>query len=331
MKILLTLDYELFLGSYTGSVQNCLIVPIEKMLDATKFYNVKFTVFVDSLFIYQLEKFSIKYSFLKSDLAKVKNHLRFLLEQGHDIQLHVHPHWYYSSFNGEHWILDHLHYKLSDLSEDEVDAVFKIARNILEDIIGKQPIAFRAGGFSAQPSSRLVRLFKENGIRIDSSVCPGTYYNSSQQQYDYSRCPNRDRWFFEEDICQEQVNGSFLEIPITMAPFSPLFYWKLSMIRCLKLPEHKLWGDGQAIRATAGNICQRLLRQTLGMATIDGFKINYLKNIYNRCRRTGKEYFCIIGHPKLANPYSIRMLNDFCAYVNKQGDEFITIGNCLSD
>ena len=329
MKILLTLDYELFLGNKTGSVQNCLITPVDKMLSETGKYGVRFTLFVDAIYIYQLKKFSTKYSSLKDNFEQIKKHLASLQQKGHDIQLHIHPHWYYSEFDGMQWIPDRQHYKLSDLTENDADTIFKIGKQELEEITGESPIAFRAGGFSAQPTNRLTALFKAYNIKIDSSVCPGCEYDSSQQKYDYRACPNKDLWRFGTDICAEDTNAPFLEMPITMSSYSPQFYWKLALTRLLKQSKHKTFGDGQSIRATSESIRQRIFKHTLGMATIDGLKIDYLKKIYEKKRESENQYFCIIGHPKLATPHSIKKLGEFYDYANKMGDEFIIISDCI--
>ena len=38
MNIYLTLDYELFMGAQSGSVQNCLIKPMNRLIERTKDY-----------------------------------------------------------------------------------------------------------------------------------------------------------------------------------------------------------------------------------------------------------------------------------------------------
>ena len=85
------------------------------------------------------------------------------------------------------------------------------------------------------------------------------------------------------------------------------------------------WGDGQSVKATNESIRERLTRRTVSMATIDGFKIDTLETAYQSARRKGNELFCVIGHPKLANPYSVRKLSRFCERRKRAGDTFITI------
>lgn len=327
MKILLTLDYELFLGEKTGSVQKCLIEPMELLQTNTNPWNVKFTLFVDAVYLYRLKTYATTYPELREDFVAIAEHLKMLQTQGHDIQLHIHPHWWFSHYNGKRWILDDEHYKISDLTEEDAQEIFEVSKECLETIVGKKVIAFRAGGFSAQPTERLVKLLDKNGISMDSSVYPGNFYDSSHQKYDYRNCPDKTWYRFEKDICKEDPNGKWLEIPLTVHCLYPLFYWRLAVTKLLKLPQHRPLGDGVSVKTTRGSIWERLTRRTLGFATIDGYKIAYL---YKACRKAllkEKAVCCVIGHPKLATPYSVKRLKRFCAKVAGKA-EFVTISQC---
>lgn len=330
MDILLTLDYELFLGNKTGSVENCLIRPLNAYLKHIGKYGIKFTIFVDATYLIKLKEYAQIYSNANDDYKKIISHIKQLDKDGHDIQLHIHPHWYYSKYDGVQWDLDHSHYKLSDLIPEEAEIIFSSSKDLLDGIIGKSTIAFRAGGFSAQPTHLLAHLFRQNGIRIDSSVCPGNVYNSMQQQYDYSACPTLDFYSFQDDICVENNKGEFVELPITMHEISPVFYWKYVFTRLLKMRKHRTFGDGDGVKATSESIKERLLKYTSAMATIDGYKISYLKDIY-LSRRHKSGYLCILGHPKLATDFSVGKLKEFCSFVKKDGAEFKTFSQIISE
>ena len=47
-NILLTFDYELFLGSRSGTVDNCLIIPTSKILEVLKRHGAKAVFFIDT-------------------------------------------------------------------------------------------------------------------------------------------------------------------------------------------------------------------------------------------------------------------------------------------
>ena len=333
MKLLLTLDYELFLGSKTGTVDRCLIKPLNSYLEAVCCYGVYFTIFVDAAYLYMLEKHKDEYDNLKLDYEKIVQHLRWLHQLGHDIQLHIHPQWYFSTFDGKEWHLDTKHYKLSDVPQDEMERLMVESKKLLDEIIGKKTIAFRAGGFSAQPTTLLTRLFKKNGLWIDSSVCPGEFYDSKYQQYNYRNVVNTGMYHFEEDICQEQKHGILVEVPLSMYRVSPLFHWRLLLVRLMtkiiKNAKHNTYGDGQSVKTTKASIFHRLFHYCSTMATIDGFKIAFLKDAIQEKVKQGEKTMCILGHPKLATPYSVEKLSEICAYVKNKGYHFSTITELL--
>ncbi len=332
MKILLTLDYELFLGEKTGTTDNCLFNPMKKLLEEVLRSNAKFSIFVDAAYLFMLNELSAKYSMLARDLQKITAHLNFLKDQGHDLQLHIHPQWYFSKFDGQEWLLDKEHYKMCDVDQKQMEALFVQSKRFLDGLIGKSTIAFRAGGFSAQPTETLSNLFKVSGIKIDSSVCPGTFYDSNCQKYDYTNAPKKSIYRFSEDICKESINGEFVEVPISMIKVSPVFHWKLAFTKLsVKFGGGKLYrrmGDGLTVKTTGSSIMTRMTRTVHTMATIDEYKASLLKNAYKKAKHNGNEYFCILGHPKLATLYSVKKLGEFCEFVKENGDEFITISQC---
>ena len=328
MKILFTLDYELFLGACTGTVAKCLIEPMQHLIEATKDYGVKFTIFVDAVYLLKLKEYSSQYPSLSKDLGDIQSNLLSLKEDGHDIQLHIHPHWYFSKYNGSCWELDDNHYKLSDLSEDQALGVFKKAKLYLDELVGIKTIAYRAGGFSAQPTSLLTKCFGENELLIDSSVYPGNYYNSTHQAYDYRNCPKKSIYRFDEDICAESEFGRFVELPLSTIMLSPIFYWKLVVTKLMKAARHKNFGDGVSVKTTSDSIKERLLKKTSGFVTIDGYKCSYLKRAYN-LKKDKEEILCVIGHPKLATPYSVKTLAKFCASISGDYPQYITISELM--
>lgn len=331
MKILLTLDYELFLGSKTGSVEKSLIEPMDAYVAVLDKYDAKFTIFVDATYLCVLKKYAKKYDSARIDYEKIESHIRNLHEKGHDIQLHVHPHWFFSKYDGNEWVLDSNHYKLCDLEVEDALKIFIESKELLDGIIGKKTIAFRVGGFSTQPTELLTKLFQSGGIKIDSSVCPGNYYDSPQQKYDYLNAPNEDIYRFGDDICSISQEGKFIEVPITTHKVSPLFYWRVVLNKFIKSDKHRLYGDGCAVKTTSESIIERLTKFTSGMATIDGFKIKCLNNAYEECKRKGKEVLCIIGHPKLATKYSVDKLDRFCRGMKEEHNEFVTISYFYED
>lgn len=329
MKILFTLDYELFLGQKTGSVKHCLIEPTESYLQAVARYGVHFTIFVDASYLYALKKYADEFDCIKHDFEAVKQHLLSLQERGHDLQLHIHPQWYFSTFDGNEWVLDTEHYKLADVAPEKLCHYVKASKAILDNLIGKKTIAFRGGGFSVQPTLLLTHLMLKNGLTVDASVCPGTRYRSAYQKYNYRHACTKALYRFDSNICKEQADGRFWEVPLSMYRVGPLFQWRLLFVRILSKMKghgrHATYGDGMSIRTSRSSIFSRLLSFSNTMATIDGYKISFLKAAIKKHAQKQHEVMCVLGHPKLATPYSVEKISNICAYITKQGYEFCTM------
>lgn len=331
MNICITLDYELFLGAKTGTVKRCLIEPLEAFEHASRNGQVFFTIFVDATYLYRIFLLKEKERDLAADYDSLVLHLQQLKEHGHDIQLHIHPHWAYSNYCNGEWVLDHDHYKLSDLSPDEASRIVAESKELLDEIVGYKTSIFRAGGFSAQPTSLITKIFNDSHIIADSTVCPGTKYDSAQQQYDYVDAPHAQLYRFSDDINQPQENGKFLEIPFTMHHVSPVFHWKLAFNRLFPSEVHKKMGDGESVKTTSESIVERMTRFYDCPVTIDGYKANFLMAAYKRVKRNGCKQLTILGHPKLATPYSVGMLERFVGAATAAGDKFITLTQAIHE
>ena len=316
-KILITLDYELFFGK-SGSIEKSIIEPTEKLLSILDKYNVKASFFIDSGYILKLKEYMENYDILRKDYDLINQQIQKLSAAGHDIQLHIHPHWEDSLFDGESWVFDTNRYKLSDFSELEIDDIVKRYINILEEITNIKPIAFRAGGWCIQPFDKMEKALKKYGICIDSTIYPNGKNSTHSKSFDFSNSPNKNNWYFSTDPLIEDENGQFLEIPISAVKTSPLFYFKLLFIKLFGGNKHNTIGDGFAITNSKRQIFNLLLRQSFSVASIDGYRASLL----NKYAKQNKEQLVLIGHPKLFSVYSLLKLNEFIME-NKTSSKFI--------
>ncbi len=311
MNIFLTFDYELFFGSETGSVEKCLIEPTNALLVLAKRYSIPMTFFVDVGYLIRLETESEKHRQLKSDLAKVKNQITEIIESGCDIQLHIHPHWERSYFNGQKWIIDmNGHYKLSDFEVEEMIHIVSFYKTYLEELTQKSVHTFRAGGWCIQPFDRLKEIFKEIGIRYDTSVFAGGYFESKDYFFDFRTAPRKSVYRFEEDVCLEKANGFFTEYPISSYKYSPLFYWRLYTLGRLFPEQHKMIGDGQFL-AQPGRKKSVLTNFTWNHVSSDGYYASKLQQSLQNWKNDKHENMVVIGHPKGNTKFSVAKLERF--------------------
>jgi hypothetical protein len=311
MNIFLTFDYELFFGEKTGTVEKCMIEPTNKLLQMARKYSIPMTFFVDVGYLVRLETESAKHFNLKSDLTKVKNQITEMIECGCDVQLHIHPHWERSYYNGEKWVIEvDGCYKLADFEEYELVHIVTFYKDYLEEISRKKVHTFRAGGWCIQPFNRLKDLFKDVGIKYDTSVFPGGNFESKHYSFDFRSAPRKSSYRFEDDVCEEVETGSFTEYPISSMLYSPFFYWRLYILGRLFPRNHKMVGDGVFL-SQPGRKKSVLTNYTWNHVSSDGYYASKLKIVLRKMIKESFTDMVIIGHPKSLTLFSIEVLETF--------------------
>ncbi len=306
MNILLTFDYELFFGDNSGTVEKCMLEPTEELLEIATRYNIQYTFFVDVGYIIAAKK----YSELDDERARVESQIRKMVEQGHDVQLHIHPHWQKATWSGN-WNMNTTGaYKLSDFTQEESDEIVRAYKKEIDAITGKTSFVFRAGGWCIQPFSRLVNVFKELNITHDSTVVSGDFLETSEYSVDFREAPLKSHYRFEDDVCLEQENGFFTEVQITPLRYSPLFYWRLYILGRLFPSEHKMLGDGVFL-SQGGRKKRTLLTYTTTHVSTDGYFASKLEAGLQKAINFEWDEMVSIGHPKSNTRYSLKKLEEF--------------------
>lgn len=322
MNIFITLDYEIYFGENHGSVEKCMLYPTSELIRIAEKQNVRFCFFVDCGFILKLDEFRKNHPQLEKDYKLITEQIKYLSETGHDIQLHIHPHWEDSYYNGERWVIDVKRYKLVDFNESEIAGIVYRYKKVLTDLTGKQIFAYRAGGWCLQPFSKLKNVFKQNNITVDSSVFRNGFYTSENYHYDFRSAPDKDIYRFEEEPELENTSGYFTELPISAIRNSPLFFWKLFLLGRKNPYLHKPLGDGKAMPAP-GQRKKMLTHYTNCTVSIDGYNAHLLQKALKKLQKKKFKQMVVIGHPKALSRYSIQKLEEFVSE-NKEKNNFTT-------
>ena len=181
----LTLDYETWQPVPAGRRIDWdadVFAPTDALLDACEAEGARLTIFAELG----------EHAFLREHqpelAARMEAQWRDAVKRGHDVQMHLHPNW-----------LPELGARLVDgryvwnemltRANDHPDLVALVARlkRTLEQVIravdpAYETVAFRAGGYEAQPFRRLAEALRANDMWCDSSVYrggrgPGTYHD----------------------------------------------------------------------------------------------------------------------------------------------------------
>lgn len=318
MNCYITLDYELNMGE-SGTPERCLFEPMKHLTEMLNKYGIKTNLFVDAAYLLQLRKMKDSHPQLQKDYDSVTAHIRRLDAEGHSIQLHLHPQWFYSTYDGEKWHLDREHYKLSDMPLEEQKRVIHEGAALLNSLIKKPVVAFRAGGFSIENFPDLYDTLVAEGIEIDSSVLRGEYYFSKYQTYDYRKIPKKTSYRFSGNFKVENEAGRMKEYMISVKR-TPYIFYALQRLLFKRSDVMKtrstVWADGKGIGYPGGSWFMLLtnLKRLLGMKSIPAYIEGgfYFEDIlkYTKKHYEGDD-FVILGHPKGLSPNNIEWLESF--------------------
>lgn len=316
MNIYLTLDYEIYFGEPTGTARKCIVEPTEQLLDIAERTGVPMTYFVDIGYILQLENYKSGFRKLHVDFELVKNQIRRMVEHEQDVQLHIHPHWEDSFFDGKRWNIDVTRYRLADFEDTLIHTIVERYKHRLNRITDQPVIAHRAGGWCLQPFKKVRKALESNGLLIDSTVFPGGFKKNENYFYDFRTAPDKSKYRFSTDLVEEDPEGPFTELPIASYTYSPLFFWKLFSLGRFNPRRHKPIGDGKPI--PGGGSKKELLTRSHNLpVSLDGYFAGKLDEALAYWESKGYEDFVVIGHPKACTEYSLDKLEEFI--VRNQG------------
>jgi hypothetical protein len=243
--IILTNDWELY-GNGQGDYFINQKEPLNSLLEIINSYQAKLTVFAEVVQqLNSLEKAPANEELrtVSSDWEKT---ISDLVEQGHDVQLHIHP-----QLIGDN-LKDFNKWSIANFSKLEMLDIISTCKKYLENTLKKtykdyNCIAFRAGGYAIQPSQIVIENLLITGIRCDSSVTKGLSGSFFDFKNSYS---HYFPWFCKSDITlKTKKKGSLLEMPIYSIPkldspllrvFLPTIFYRL--FHSIKLSkEDRIW------------------------------------------------------------------------------------------
>lgn len=323
-SLLLTFDYELFLGNRSGTVDECMIQPTSEIASILQKHGAKAIFFIDTTYLMTLEKYSFKYEKCKHDFENVCNQLRELSRDHHEIFPHIHPHWLQAEYMPEinQWKLGNTSlYRFHHLSLSQREEVFTGSVKLLRSILGDnaRPIdGFRAGGWSVQPFSDFSPYFKQTGIKYEFSVIPGYYHFTDAQYFDFTSAPHKDYYAFSDDVTVETLNGEYLEFTASMLEVSKgtqLLDKFITKLRYKLLNDHTFnKGSGQSPKELKHINPKRPdgiklgdhHKERVAIELLTAIKLPaYLRYLENN------NYMLFISHPKMITGHSMKTFDQF--------------------
>jgi hypothetical protein len=328
IRLLLTFDHELPLGSLRSSYQNALFDPTERLFESAKRFDVPLTLFTDVLCALRYKEWD-----RPGFYEPYKNQLQNAIALGHDVQLHLHPHWLTSKYvNGV--FIPSSDYSLSDFENNQKNNIGDIVSNgtrFLEEVCREannnyKVLAFRAGGYNIEPGSKeIFAQLAKNDIRYDSSVVLKYYFVSSLSLVDFRKVPPMPNWFIGNDgNFRKPADSGILEIPVAAIPKTPFEIptrFKLNHF-APRAPENH---GSMLHEGKPGSRLQQLrMLFSARMLTFDNHTLsaNYLMRIldYNvhKFARFETLNLATCSHPKTMGNYSFLLMERFIELARKK-------------
>ena len=328
-KLLITFDYELFLGKRSGSILDNMINPTSKLLMAMEPYAIKAIFFVDTTYLIRLSKQAATVAACDKDFEIIKAQLQLLIKAGHYVFPHLHPHWLdakYMATTNEWNVEEARLYRFNAIDETQRDDLFNQSIAILREIINPvEPAymvdAFRAGGWSIQPFTDFKKQFLKHKIKYDFSVLDKAYQFTEAQYYDFSNRPDKMIYHFDNDECIESRTGNFTEFVNSTIAFTKeaqlknRIYSKINRITGIEKEADTGWGQ-VGVKQLSGKPKSKngfpasgagqfyLSVDLMSKAYLPVYK-NYLRENY---------YMHFVSHPKLISQNSLEKFEDFLSY-----------------
>jgi hypothetical protein len=317
-QVFFTFDYELFLGSRSGTVQGCLIRPTDALLALFSNVNFKAVFFVDTVYLNKLKKISEQYPSAARDFQQIQTQLKRILIQGHYIFPHIHAHWLDADYLPEEnqWSLTNFrYYQFSAVPKELQNTVFEesiaIIKSLFEPDASVNPLeSYRAGGWSIQPFSDFKPFFEKFGIVHEWSVIPGKFHISDAHSFDFRTAPEkRSVYRFTNDICKADEKGHFTEWTISTITLSPIEQWinfKVSGI---------LKRLGKSIRPSGATVASSIKEEgdayqkgneVRRIASFEGLNPYLIRKYLAVIKR--QSYFQFISHPKMLTEHEMGMV-----------------------
>lgn len=327
-QLLLTFDYELFLGPISGTAQNCLIKPTEKLLEVLSKTNTKAIFFVDILYLVRLKEYVAMYPNAQKDEKDVRAQIAKIAALGHYVYLHIHPHWLDAVYLPElnQWDLsNNKRFALVNLSQPEGMNLLENGLSLLREIINDAPDAhkiegFRAGGLFIQPFSLFYNFLKANHMPYEFSVYPHFSSKSNMCEVDFSVIPHERIYKFETDCCVKVKDGFFTEYTISeisIAGLNRIINSGQFRINT-KLLKDKPWGDGKGALHIISNNNKRIGINGIVKETAAVELMNLWKNKIYFDYLINHDLLHFLSHPKLISPLNLLALHKFLDKAHKR-------------
>jgi len=259
----------------------------------------------------------------RNDFNGITNQLLEVARKGHYLYHHLHPHWLdarYIEYENQWDLSNSKRFSLASLCKQDINTLFEYSSFFLKSIYkeakeSNAPEGFRAGGLFIEPFDVVKPFLKNFGIKYEFSVVPGERKLGQQLAYDFSTCPQNRIYCFEDNICQPDENGGFIEFPITRISIKGFrkvlngLFFRLTKNQL----NYKALGDGLSVSPdinASGEKRKMLdyfnLTMSISVELMNQVLFPEFFNIVSR-----NKFVHFLSHPKLVSHNSLKVFDEF--------------------
>lgn len=322
IDLLLSFDHELSLGGASDYDRN-LFAPTRALFAAAQRSAVPIALFTDVPCAMRFEEWGVA-NFTEPYREQIAQALR----EGHDVQLHIHPHWFSSRLENGRFIASR-DFRLADFAQGplQIEAIVEQSHAYLTGLCRQTDpqyrcIAYRAGGFNLAPETpRILRALYRAGIRIDSSVIKGYRFGSNLSLVDFREAPKAANWTMplEGPPTASTPGEGLREIPIASKPRTP-FNNVPFLVNRVRHRDRVYNSGGISIHDVSASPMERAARLLPWSAWYLGFDdaaqslddlLAILRHHVREHRDAERIVCAAIAHPKNMGPYAIELFERF--------------------
>jgi hypothetical protein len=322
VRLALSFDHELSLGGTDDYAKN-LFVPTDRLLALARELSVPITLFTDVACAMRFESWDADRFFVP-----YRDQLTRAIAAGHDVQLHIHPHWF-DSYYIDGAFRPSTTFGLGEFATrpwpDNIEGIIKRAATFLAELTSSADrtfrcLAYRAGGFNLAPeTARIVQALLDNGIVIDSSIAKGFFFESNISSVDFRSMPSNANWFIApEGPLNIAADAGLFEVPIASRPRTllnnvPHLFKRVACRR--RAPRPTGWSLHEGNTSKAKRLA-RLVPRSAWMLGFDNHTQSTDHQIrtldYHLTHHREEEMICAaISHPKNMGEYAFAMMRNF--------------------
>jgi len=290
----------------------------------------------------------------------IEAQLKRALETGHDVQLHIHPHWIDTDFIDGKWITRYERFRLHMWgfergSGPDARSIIRRGKAYLESLLkpvnpAYECMSFRAGGWCLQPEEPLLKALISEGIRIDTTVFRGGYMPYVEKWFDFRDAPDVASWWINPSqglsTQAEPSAQAMFEVSIgSDSAFSSMFLKKLKYRsdrkRNKKMDVVSRGASMDSFIQSPSNMFTRvidLFTQPIMLSFDNACAASMLDIIDRYVRLDAKTiedtYISVIGHPKTIGTDDLKEIDKFCEEAKRRYGtriRFITMMDIAKD